>query len=66
MGVPHHWLKMAKTPNLLAPKEKIMGERKRRENFKRKNENKREMGEERVSQSRSLEKSGHPRILAGE
>lgn len=64
--MPHHWLKMAKTPNLLAPKEKIMGEGKRRGNFKRKNENKRETGKERVSQSRGLEKSDHPRILAGE
>lgn len=25
-NVPHHWVEMAKEPNLLSPKSKIMGE----------------------------------------
>lgn len=32
----HHWSEMAKTPNLLAPREKNVGEEKGRKIFKRK------------------------------
>lgn len=60
INLPHHWVEMAKTPNLLSPKGKIMGERERNSAvFQKKKKIKEKQGEERVSQSRGLEESGH-------
>lgn len=44
INLPHHWVEMAKTPNLLSPKGKIMGERERNSAVFQKKKNKRETG----------------------
>lgn len=63
----YYWLKMAKTPNLLSPKEKLMEERNRKKkNRKGKSKIKEKQEEERLSQSRGLAESGHQRILVRE